>query len=884
MIGFREIIESRRHFILDRLSDGENYFAHKKSGHQETLKDHSELVLKYFIDLIEKNKFEYLFDKIINKYLYVNNISSTEKVASVVKDLFFYSIYFHDIGKINPMFQFKKMENPFFNKHKNIIGTDHSPLSMYLYLSYFYNMISRSEYEEQQKSILFLFAAVFSHSINKHHGILSNVLDLNFNVTLIDSLNYFYELFNNTDFLGNEIFNYYLSNKDGFIEFNKSLQGEFTIFFLVKINSSLLTAADYLATNHFMLNLKISDYGIIESESREKIIQSISSIDYNKNVLNNLNFNKDIIHNKITTFSNYNLNLLRENISYEVIKNYRKNKKSNLFYVEAPTGSGKTNISMLLISEILKTHPEKNKVFYVYPFISLITQTKENIKSGFKLNDDEIAEIHSKSGFNYKNESDEDYGDIRKNYIDSLFVFYPFVLLSHIKFFDILVSNEKESNYLLHRLPNSVVILDEVQSYDPEEWDKITYLLQHYSESLNITFILMSATLPKIGKLASIYDKDYKDRYCYLVDEPGLIFKNPNFSKRVRFNFEILDNENFEYSEENLSEMIFDKMKKYKEKHGGCTALIELNTKKGAKALFDYISTRDDCQNINKILINGTIIQPRRNEIIKFIKNYSDKSELSLIIGTQVIEAGLDIDVDLGFKDKSILDSEEQFAGRVKRNARKSESEIFLFDSGNAKYVYKNDLRFRLNRNIEPYYKNILETKEFNLFYDIILNNIKEYNQDRLALNLSYYIKKIKNLDLWEVIKNFNLIKENALTVYVPLNIKLDALESNHINTIERLGINVSSGYLSGMELWDNYKNIANNNSSDFIIRKAEIKLISSLLSQFCFSIYRNQNNLQLLKHYGEEELGYFFLYNWESIYSYQNGLENDLESNCNIL
>ena len=36
----------------------------------------------------------------------------------------------------------------------------------------------------------------------------------------------------------------------------------------------------------------------------------------------------------------------------------------------------------------------------------------------------------------------------------------------------------KESNYLLHRLCNSIVIIDEIQTYNPEHWDKIVYFLR----------------------------------------------------------------------------------------------------------------------------------------------------------------------------------------------------------------------------------------------------------------------------------------------------------------------------------------------------------------------------------------------------------------------
>ena len=39
--------------------------------------------------------------------------------------------------------------------------------------------------------------------------------------------------------------------------------------------------------------------------------------------------------------------------------------------------------------------------------------------------------------------------------------------MSHVKFFDMLKTNRKEANYLLHRLANAVVGIDELQTYNP---------------------------------------------------------------------------------------------------------------------------------------------------------------------------------------------------------------------------------------------------------------------------------------------------------------------------------------------------------------------------------------------------------------------------------
>lgn len=151
----------------------------------------------------------------------------------------------------------------------------------------------------------------------------------------------------------------------------------------------------------------------------------------------------------------------------------------------------------------MAVHPEIQKVFYVFPYTTLITQTNQTLKNALGLTSTELAELHSKAGFNEKTEEREDglYADKKQDYIDRLFALFPVCVMSHVKFFDMLKTNRKEANYLLHRLANAVVVIDELQTYNPLLWDKMYYLIEHYARFFQVRFILMSATLPKIGKL-----------------------------------------------------------------------------------------------------------------------------------------------------------------------------------------------------------------------------------------------------------------------------------------------------------------------------------------------------------------------------------------------
>ena len=64
-----------------------------------------------------------------------------------------------------------------------------------------------------------------------------------------------------------------------------------------------------------------------------------------------------------------------------------------------------------------------------------------------------------------------------------------------------------------------------------------------------------------------------------------------------------------------------------------------------------------------------------------------------ILVATQVIEAGVAIDIDIGYKDCSKLDSEEQFMGRINRSCKK-DGIVYFFNLDSARAVYKDgDIR-----------------------------------------------------------------------------------------------------------------------------------------------------------------------------------------------
>ena len=139
-----------------------------------------------------------------------------------------------------------------------------------------------------------------------------------------------------------------------------------------------------------------------------------------------------------------------------------------------------------------------------------------------------------------------------------------------------------------------------------------------------------------------------------------------------------------------------------------------------------------------------------------------------------MIEAGVDLDFDLGFKDTSILDSDEQLAGRINRNAAKTGSKVFLFDYNDEYHVYGSDYRYKMQKQEldKEKYRHILKTKDFDDFYNPTVKFINELNKSESRYGFFDYETLVRKLSYSSVHNEFKLIDQDTLSVFV--NVEYD--------------------------------------------------------------------------------------------------------------
>ena len=188
-----------------------------------------------------------------------------------------------------------------------------------------------------------------------------------------------------------------------------------------------------------------------------------------------------------------------------------------------------------------------------------------------------------------------------------------------------------------------------------------------------------------------------------------------------------------------------------------------------------------------KIYLSTNITPFERRNRISSIKNMLKDKKRVIIITTQLVEAGVDIDVDLIFRDIAPLDSVIQAAGRANRNGNKKQSIIYITNLVNdKKRLYSDFIYYHISegtkaiieKNKEYEEENYLEL--INKYFDIMFNKKSKLMSFKIINSVKEFYYYDKNFDETKriPISEFKLIEE--LPHYVSLFIEIH-MDARHI-------------------------------------------------------------------------------------------------------
>lgn len=781
----------------------------------ETLLEHSDLVIKYFKKIYEDKNLKIIFDKLADKFWRENE--STKKFWN---EMIVNTIYMHDIGKLNINFQIDKMKNKIFDRKHLYQSKRHSNLSARIYIDHFGNKVFKlySEKKLDNKTALkcFIFIILNSYIISRHHSSTKSLSEDFFNEIIKDYEEYkelFEEVNNycpNLNFLIKEsknLFRILKQLKIGEKEWNNSIETKdwesVDYYIYTKLLYSLLVSSDFYATSEYSSGKPIESLNLL------------TNIDEYISVFNNTDIYKGIkLHQKTgKIFSKDNINYYRSEMFLEAEQNLGKNIKENILFLEAPTGSGKTITSINLALKLLEKNRELNKIFYIFPFNTLVEQTNASLREIFQGSflEENISVINSITPIKeVENEDGRAQIDYERSLLNRQFIHSPIVLTTHVHFFENLFGIDRESSFALPHLANSVVIMDEIQSYKNKIWKEIIIFLKKYAEILNIKIIIMSATLPNLSFLLNS-----EAQIPSLVINKEKYYRNPIFKDRVSLDFSLLEKE---YEKEEL----FDQIEKIiLEKYRDKKVVVEFIKKSSAFDFYKRLVEKNEDSKEDIFLITGDDNKAERKKIIKEAKDKKRKS--MILVATQVIEAGVDIDMDIGFKNISILDADEQFLGRINRSCKKKNCKVYFFKLDDGGKIYKSDVRIQgrftlMNEEM----REILKSKNFSEYYSKILEVLDDFSNKEDEENIENFRRnKVVQLNFEEINKRLKLITDEMKTkmIFFSRNIKIEGEE------------------IEGNKVWKEFKEVFLNNEIGYAERRVKLSKVMEKVDLFSYNI-----------------------------------------------
>jgi len=399
----------------------------------------------------------------------------------------------------------------------------------------------------------------------------------------------------------------------------------------IRMMYSCLVDADYLDTENFM-NPQIS-----ELRSSYKTLQELKDL-----------FDS-FMEQKIESADFSPVNDKRQQILEEC-----RNQASlspGLFSLTVPTGGGKTLSSMAFALEHAIRY-NKKRIIVAIPYTSIIEQTASEYKKIFGA--ENVIEHHC----NLDPEIETAQSKLATENWDA-----PIIVTTNVRLFESLFASKSSECRKLHNIVNSVLILDEAQTFPPEFLKPILKVLNSLAECFKTSVVLCTATQPilagKIGSEKAEFKVLDEENIREIASDPASLFQS---FRRVQIKI-FGDLRNPPSWEEVAREL-----KQYNQ------VLCIVNTKK-------------DCLNLHEQMPAGTIhlsgymCARHRSQIIQEIKSKLKENEPVRVICTQIIEAGVDIDFPVVFRALSGLDSIAQAAGRCNREGKKEKGTVYVFKS-----------------------------------------------------------------------------------------------------------------------------------------------------------------------------------------------------------
>ncbi|MEI7699230.1 MAG: CRISPR-associated helicase Cas3' [Planctomycetia bacterium] len=351
------------------------------------------------------------------------------------------------------------------------------------------------------------------------------------------------------------------------------------------------------------------------------------------------------------------------------------------FSLSVPTGGGKTLASLAFALKHAAVHGLR-RIIYVAPYLTILEQNENSIRMALGL--------HHETDALFAHHSPSDPGStegMKANQTDSATRRAenwdaPLIVTTNVQFFESLFSNKPPRCRKVQNIARSVIILDECQSLPPDLVAPTCGMLGQLATEWNTTIVLCTATQPAFSHEQLPPSEQLKA--TEIIPKSTDLFRR---LKRIRMIWPDTTENAMDWTEI-AQKMASTAESFHRSGNASPAALAIVNTRRAARELFTVLRERFDDSVFH---LSTSMCPSHRFGILQTVRERLRDKKRCFLIATQLIEAGVDLDFPVVFREMAPLESIIQAAGRCNREGTLRDEnglthgQVFVFRSLAAK-------------------------------------------------------------------------------------------------------------------------------------------------------------------------------------------------------
>lgn len=449
----------------------------------------------------------------------------------------------------------------------------------------------------------------------------------------------------------------------------------------------------------------------------------------------------------------------------------KANQDADIYLMNMPTGSGKTLCSIKFALQ-RATATNKKRIIYVIPYNNIIDQTAIEFEELFQ----DCAQIlRHQSSYSYEETEDinEDYRNALKNGTENWDA-DSIILTTAVQFFESIHSNRRGKLRKIHNIADSILVFDEAHLMPTEYLQPCLQAVSYATKYLNSEALFLTATMPDFETLLCRYTLT-NGKILNLIEDKS------NFKSFEKCEFKNIG----DVSSEGLLERITE----------SASVLVVTNTKNSARRLFNLASGK-------KYYLSTYLTAKDRKSLIKNIKtelknldneftglhNVPEERKIK-VFSTSLIEAGVDLDFETVYRERSGLDSILQSGGRCNREGKRHNATTYIFSFSDEDIRTKPTDANELAKGMFDKYENISDSDCIKEYYQRLLG----MNNDKIeGKTISKFCNErglgFRSIPFSSYAEKFHIIDDRTESIVVPQDEEsrkiIEAIKyENYVNT-----------------------------------------------------------------------------------------------------